>query len=62
MFDLKSDTERRTFRFPLLNLAATERRALRRNFLKKGNTLRATAYECGDTTQPLETISLDRSY
>ena len=62
-FDLKSDERRLTFRFPLARLDAQSRRSLRRNFLQKGLTLRATAYACSSAEdRPLETITLARSY
>jgi hypothetical protein len=60
-FDLKTDTARRTFQFPLARLAPAERRSLRRNFLRKNLTLRATGYSCASAVS-LETISIDRQY
>ena|SRR3982751_4694629 len=62
IFELKSDTERQSFQFPLAKLDSPERKTLRRNFLQKHVPLRATGYACTTESQTLETISIDRVY
>ena len=62
-FDLKAqDKSRQKFRFPLSILDKPERKSFRKGFLQKGTRLRASGYACGDSEEPLEAISIDRSY
>lgn len=62
-FDLKAtDDSRQKFRFSLSILDRAERKSFRRGFLQKGVRLRASGYACGDPEEPLEAISIDRSY
>ena len=62
-FDLKAqDDSRQKFRFPLSILDRPERKSFRKGFLQKGTRLRASGYACGGPGDPLEAISIDRSY
>ena len=62
-FDLKAqDKSRQKFRFPLSILDRPERKSFRKGFLQKGTRLRASGYACTGTGDPLEAISIDRSY
>jgi hypothetical protein len=62
-FDLRApDKSRQKFRFPLSMLDRPERKSFRRGFLQKGVRLRASGYACGGPEEPLEAISIYRSY